>query len=324
MLSNRRAERCYSTGSMSDWQPTDEERIAEFREAVLEHYRAHGRDLPWRRTRDPHAILVSEVMLQQTQVARVASKYEEFLGAFPTVEELADAPLGEVLRVWSGLGYNRRAKALHEAAKAIVARHGGRVPSTYEELRALPGVGHATAAQVLAFAFGVPVPYLETNIRAALIHWFFPDVDSVPDSALMPLAEAMLDRDEPRTWHYALMDYGSALKRAMPNPSRRSAHHGRQAPFPGSAREARGAVLRVLAEREAAASVEIAQASGIEPERIERALLDLEREGLVARSGEQWRLPGCDLGANATLGLNSRSERADIWNRSGWRSRSGR
>ncbi|MDI6843277.1 MAG: hypothetical protein QMC94_02605 [Anaerosomatales bacterium] len=277
---------------MSAWQPTeDEKRVAEFREAVLAHYRAHGRDLPWRRTDDPYAILVSEVMLQQTQVARVVGKYEEFLRAFPTVDALASAPLGDVLKVWSGLGYNRRAKALHEAAKAIVARHGGRVPSSYEELRALPGVGHATAAQVLAFAFGVAVPYLETNIRAALIHWFFPEADSVPDSALMPLVEATLDADDPRTWYYALMDYGAALKRAVPNPSRRSAHHGRQAPFVGSAREARGAALRVLAERDAASGAEIARASGIGVERIREALVALEREGLVAREGTRWRLP---------------------------------
>ncbi|GAV32099.1 a/G-specific DNA glycosylase [Coriobacteriaceae bacterium EMTCatB1] len=283
---------CYSSGSMSAWQPTeDEERVAEFREAVLAHYWAHGRDLPWRRTDDPYAILVSEVMLQQTQVARVVGKYEESLRAFPTVDALASAPLGDVLKVWSGLGYNRRAKALHEAAKAIVARHGGRVPSSYQELRALPGVGHATAAQVLAFAFGVAVPYLETNIRAALIHWFFPEADSVPDSALMPLVEATLDADDPRTWYYALMDYGAALKRAVPNPSRRSAHHGRQAPFVGSAREARGAALRVLAERDAASGAEIARASGIGVERIREALVALEREGLVAREGTRWRLP---------------------------------
>ncbi|MBC7265555.1 MAG: A/G-specific adenine glycosylase [Coriobacteriia bacterium] len=277
---------------MSAWQPTeDDERVAEFREAVLAHYRAHGRDLPWRRTDDPYATLVSEVMLQQTQVARVVGKYEEFLRTFPTVDALASAPLGDVLKVWSGLGYNRRAKALHEAAKAIVARHGGRVPSSYEELRALPGVGHATAAQVLAFAFGMAVPYLETNIRAALIHWFFPEADSVPDSALMPLVEATLDADDPRTWYYALMDYGAALKRAVPNPSRRSAHHGRQAPFAGSAREARGAALRVLAERDAASGAEIAHASGIGVERIREALVALEHEGLVARDGTRWRLP---------------------------------
>ncbi|MCL4078270.1 A/G-specific adenine glycosylase [Coriobacteriia bacterium Es71-Z0120] len=267
------------------------ERLAEFRAAVLEHYRVSGRDLPWRRTRDPYAILVSEVMLQQTQVARVAAKYEEFLRAFPSVEALAGAPLADVLRAWSGLGYNRRAKALHEAAKGIAERHGGRVPSTYEELRALPGVGHATAAQVLAFAFGVAVPYLETNIRAALIHWFFPDEHGVPDRALMPLVEATLDREDPRTWYYALMDYGAALKRSTPNPSRRSAHHGKQAPFAGSAREARGAALRALAEVEAASVEEVASRSGIARERIARALEALEREGLAVRVDGRWRLP---------------------------------
>lgn len=269
----------------------DEASIAGFREAVLAHYREHGRDLPWRRTRDPYAILVSEVMLQQTQVPRVIPKYETFLRAFPTVEALASAPLADVLRAWSGLGYNRRAKALHVAARAIVERHGGAVPGSYEELRALPGIGHATAAQVLAFAFGVAVPYVETNIRAALIHWFFPDRAAVSDRELLPIVEATLDRDDPRTWYYALMDYGAALKRAVPNPSRRSAHHVRQAAFSGSNREARGAVLKTLARFGRATTARIAAGAGIDATRIERAIEALEREGLVVRDGRSWRLP---------------------------------
>ncbi|MDI6712561.1 MAG: hypothetical protein QMD96_04915 [Anaerosomatales bacterium] len=274
-----------------DLHPWDEDSLAAFREAVLAYYREHGRDLPWRRTRDPYAILVSEVMLQQTQVPRVVPKYEAFLRAFPTVEALAAAPLADVLRVWSGLGYNRRAKALHEAARAIVARHGGAVPRSYEELRALPGIGHATAAQVLAFAFGVAVPYLETNIRAALIHWFFPERDQVRDQELLPFVEATLVRDDPRTWYYALMDYGAALKRAVPNPSRRSAHHVRQAAFAGSSREARGAVLKTLASRGRATTARIAAESGVGADRIARAVEALEREGLVVRDARSWRLP---------------------------------
>ncbi len=272
--------------------PWDGDSLAAFREAVLAHYREHGRDLPWRRTRDPYAILVSEVMLQQTQVPRVIPKYEAFLRAFPTVEALSSAPLADVLRVWSGLGYNRRAKALHEAARAIVERHGGAVPRTYEGLRALPGIGHATAAQVLAFAFGVAVPYVETNIRAALIHWFFPERDPVSDRELLPLVEATLDRGDPRTWYYALMDYGAALKRAVPNPSRRSTHHVRQAAFAGSSREARGAVLKTLASRGRATTARIAADSGIDAGRIATAVEALEREGLVVRDGRSWRLPG--------------------------------
>lgn len=272
--------------------PWDEDSLAAFQEAVLAHYREHGRDLSWRRTRDPYAILVSEVMLQQTQVSRVVPKYEAFLAAFPTIEALASAPLADVLRVWSGLGYNRRAKALHEAARAIVEHHQGAVPRSYEALRALPGIGHATAAQVLAFAFGVAVPYVETNIRAAFIHWFFPERDQVSDRELLPLVEATLDRADPRTWYYALMDYGAALKRAVPNPSRRSAHHVRQAAFAGSSREARGAVLKMLASRGRATTTRIAADSGIDVGRIATAIEALAREGLVVRDGRSWRLPG--------------------------------
>lgn len=271
--------------------PGDARSIVEFREAVLSHYRENGRDLPWRRTRDPYAILVSEVMLQQTQVSRVIPKYEEFIQVFPTVEALASAPLADVLRVWSGLGYNRRAKALHQTASVLVERHGGSVPRSYEGLRALPGVGHATAAQVLAFAFGVAVPYLETNIRAALIHWFFADREKVSDRELMPFMEAALDRDDPRTWCYALMDYGAALKRAVPNPARRSAHHVRQPAFAGSSREARGAVLKALTRHGRATLGRISACSGIDAERLAAAAEALERDGLVVRDGRSWRLP---------------------------------
>jgi A/G-specific adenine glycosylase len=159
-----------------------------FAERVWEHYDAHARDdLPWRTTRDPYRVLVSEVMLQQTQVGRVVPKYAEFLSAFPTAEELADAPLDEVLRVWRGLGYNRRALALKRAAEVIVAEYGGRVPDTLEGLTALPGIGHATAAQILAFAFDVGVAFIETNIRSVYLHEFFGDAEDVPDAAILPL-----------------------------------------------------------------------------------------------------------------------------------------
>lgn len=239
-----------------------------FREIVLSYFAENGRDLPWRRTRDPYRILVSEFMLQQTQVTRVLPKYEEFLEAFPDFESLAAAPLASVLRRWQGLGYNRRALALKRTAEMVVKEHGGRLPREEAVLRGFPGIGPATAAAVAAFAFGDAHPFLETNIRAAFLHHFFPLDDDVPDSVLHPLAEAALDREDPRTWHYALMDYGSMLKRAHDNPSRRSRHHTRQPVFQGSRRQLRAAVLRVVLDRPGADAEGVARRVAAEAEEV--------------------------------------------------------
>lgn len=215
-----------------------------FAAIVKKFYRQNRRALPWRDTRDPYAILVSELMLQQTQVARVISKYEAFLKQFPTVWVLAKAPAGEVVRVWQGLGYNRRALALQRAAQAIVSQHGGRVPTDIAALDALPGVGAYTASAVVVFAFDRPVPMIETNIRRVYIHHFFPHADSVSDVDILPLIEATIDRRNPREWYYALMDYGSILPKQIANPNRRSKAYHRQSPFAGSRRQMRGAILR--------------------------------------------------------------------------------
>ncbi len=257
-----------------------------FRQTVRGWYAEHRRDLPWRRTRDPYRVLVSEVMLQQTQVTRVIDKYAEFLSAFPTVETLAAAPLADVLRVWSGLGYNRRARALKSAAETIVEDHAGRVPDTLEGLVALPGLGHATAAQVLAFAFDIAVPFIETNIRAVYLHHFFPGESDVPDAEILPIVAATLDTDDPREWYYALMDYGTWLKKTVPNPSRASRHHAPQSRFEGSPRQARGAVLRTLIAAPGLDVAGIAAETGIDEERIARAIAALVAEGfLVAEDG---------------------------------------
>lgn len=223
--------------------------LADFVARVWAHYDAFGRhDLPWRATRDPYRVLVSEVMLQQTQVSRAVPKYEEFLRAFPDVHALASAPLEEVLRVWRGLGYNRRARALKRIAEVIVSEHAGVVPSTFEGLTALPGVGPATAGQVLAFAFDTAVPFIETNIRAVYLHEFFADAEGVPDAAVLPLVEATVDHERPREWFWALLDYGAHLKATVPNPSRRSRHHTKQGRFEGSNRQLRGRLLAELVQ----------------------------------------------------------------------------
>ncbi len=261
-----------------------------FRRTILDHYRDSGRAFPWRETTDPWAILVSEVMLQQTQTERVVPYWTRWLSLWPTPDALAVAPLEAVLREWSGLGYNRRARFLRDAAAAIVARHGGTVPDDPELLDALPGIGPYTARAVATFAFGRPEVFIETNIRAVFLHFFFPGAEGVSDAELLPLIERALDRTDPRRWYWALMDYGSALKRVTVNPSRRSAHYAKQSRFEGSPRQARGAVLRTLSSKGAADLSSLMNETGIEEPRLAAALESLGKEGLVAESGGRYRI----------------------------------
>lgn len=233
------------------------EGIEAFRERVYLAGRELYRDLPWRRTRDPYAIWVSEAMLQQTQVSRVDGRWQSWLDRFPSVDALAAATSADVLAEWQGLGYNRRALALWRAAREICERHAGVMPHDETDLRALPGIGPATAAGIRAFAFDLPGVYLETNVRAVFLHELFPGAEGVPDSALRPLvAEACPDDSlaiagagapcSPRTWYYALLDYGAHLKRTLPNPSRRSRESVRQSRFEGSHRQKRAVLVRLL------------------------------------------------------------------------------
>jgi A/G-specific adenine glycosylase len=264
--------------------------VRRFRSIVLDHYRCCGRDLEWRRTFDPYRILVSEVMLQQTQVPRVAVKYPAFVERFPDFATLAAAPLPVVLEEWQGMGYNRRALQLKRAAEEVMERQGGHLPADLEAIDALPGIGHATAAAVMAMAFRVPVAYIETNVRAVMLHFFFQDDAEVPDRDVMPLVEATLDRRDPRQWYYALMDYGTWLKKREVNPSRRSRHHAVQAPFGGSMREVRGKVLRALVAEGGRTSEELAGETGLPEERVAEALAAYEREGFVVREQGRWTL----------------------------------
>lgn len=231
-------------------------RIKVFQKLVWDFYHKKGRhDLPWRKTKDPYKILVSEVMLQQTQVARVREKYPEFLKKFPTVRTLAQAPLAEVLRVWQGMGYNRRAKYLYDAARVITHTHKGRVSRTEAELRALPGVGHYTANAILAFAHNEPRVFIETNIRRVYIHHFFKNKRGVSDKKILKLVEETLDTKNPREWYYALMDYGAHLPKIVrKNPNTQSEHYTKQSTFKGSLRELRGKIIRALAEKPATLS----------------------------------------------------------------------
>ena len=225
--------------------------IAQFQKTVWKYYAAHGRHaLPWRKTRDPYKILVSEMMLQQTQVDRVVPKYAAFLQRFPNIVSLSAAPLGDVLALWSGLGYNRRALYLKRAAETVVSEYGGKFPKDAETLETLPGVGPYTARAVATFSADAPYIFIETNIRAVFLHAFFSGAADVPDSSLMPYIEQAMPKDgRNREWYWALMDYGAYIKKTVPNPSRKSRHHAKQSKFEGSLRQIRGALLKACTEK---------------------------------------------------------------------------
>ncbi|MDH4100099.1 MAG: ArsR family transcriptional regulator [Nitrospirota bacterium] len=263
---------------------------ANFRAAVYDYYREHGRPFPWRETQDPYRILVSEIMLQQTQTDRVAGKYDKFIARFPGFASLAAAPLPEVLALWSGLGYNRRALSLKKLAETVMEQYDGTLPSDPRRLLELPGIGSYTAAAIAAFAFNQPSVFIETNIRAVFIHFFFGDAEGVHDREIMPLVEQTLDKDDPRTWYYALMDYGVMLKKLHTNPSRRSAHHKKQSPFKGSNREVRGWILKALLSRPEMTVAELSEESGIDRARIGLNLAGLRKEGLVKENGERYSI----------------------------------
>jgi A/G-specific adenine glycosylase len=232
---------------------------------------------------NPYRVLISEIMLQQTQVDRVIDKYREFLEAFPDFPALAAAPLPKLLRIWSGMGYNRRALALKDLAQKVVQQHDGKLPSDPDALRELPGIGPYTAGAISAFAFNRPVVFLDTNIRRVFIHEFFPDRDSVRDDELRPLIERALDRSDPRRWYNALMDYGAMLRQEHGNPNRRSAHYSRQSPFENSNRQVRGAILKALVREAPLSGAQILRRTGLDAERVRRNLDALSREGFLAK-----------------------------------------
>ncbi|MDD1657586.1 MAG: A/G-specific adenine glycosylase [Methanomicrobiales archaeon] len=281
-----------------------------FRRSVWTFFRERGRTFPWRETRDPFAILVSEYMLQQTQVGRVEEMFPGFMARFPDAATLARAPLRDVLAAWQGLGYNRRAVALHRAAALLVGRYGGRIPADRDALLSLPGVGPSTAAGVMAFAFNRPVVLLETNIRRVFLHHFFPGRNLVPDREILPLVEATLDRDHPREWYWALMDLGSELRRLPDNPNRRSPAYRPQSPFDGSDRQIRGQILRILLREGILDQGEAAAATGCTPARVERILAEMEREGFLERI-PNGRIRICD-GAGSQQGHPVRRSRGGI------------
>ncbi len=261
--------------------------IAQFQSFVWQHYKQYGRPFVWRNIDNPYHILVSEIMLQQTQTYRVEPKFDQFIAAFADVQTLADADLRDVLGVWQGLGYNRRGKALWQNAQRIVQEFNGKLPDDPEVLQTFAHIGPNTAASIAAFAFNEPVVFIETNVRAVFLHTFFKGQDEVKDAQLMPLIEQTLDKKNPREWYYALMDYGVHLKKELPNPSRKSAHHSVQSKFQGSDRQIRGRIIKKLVEVGRLHKDALFVFLGKEHARYERILNGLAKDGMVIMRDDQ-------------------------------------
>jgi A/G-specific adenine glycosylase len=257
-----------------------------FQKMIWLFYEQSGRSFAWRNVKNPYYVLVSEIMLQQTQTYRVEPKFDQFIDAFPDIHALAQAELRDVLGMWQGLGYNRRGKALWENAKRIVSEFNGEVPRDPEILKTFSHVGPNTAASIVAFAYNKPVVFIETNIRAVFLHTFFKDQENIKDTELLPLIEQMLDYKNPREWYYALMDYGVYLKKTVPNPSRKSAHHAVQSKFEGSDRQIRGKIIKKLTQNERMHKELLLRSLGNEQERYERILDAMCAESMVQKEKE--------------------------------------
>lgn len=261
--------------------------LKKFKNIVYDYYSLHGRRaMPWRKTKNPYYILISEVMLQQTQVARVLTKYNEFIKIFPTLESLAKAPLAKVLKTWQGLGYNRRARSLNQLAKKLFYEYANKVPNRREVLLTLPGIGEATSGAICAFAFNQPVVFTETNIRSVFIHHFFAGHKSVADEKLIPYIEKTVDQKNPREWYYALMDYGVHLKGTFPNPSRKSQHYRKQSRFSGSNRQIRGIIIRLLTKNSYIKESRLVCKIKAPKTRIHLMVNTLCKEGMLKKVGE--------------------------------------
>lgn len=269
--------------------------VTAFRRYILSWFSQYGRHhLPWRQSFNPYHIMVSEIMLQQTQVDRVVPKFKQFVERFPTLQALATAPTAEVLKNWQGLGYNRRALNLQRAAQVITTDWNNQLPTEKVDLLALPGIGPYTASAIRTFAFNQPEVVIETNIRTVFIYHFFPESQDVSDTELEPFIAASLDKTQPRHWYAALMDYGTHLKSVLPNPTRRSKHYSKQSSFSGSNRQLRGAIVRQLTLKEQLSSAEVLATI---PERqlfsktqIKAALKKLADEGFIEPIGDRLRL----------------------------------
>jgi A/G-specific adenine glycosylase len=252
-----------------------------FRQFIKKWYKKNKRSFPWRETKNPYYILVSEIMLQQTQTDRVMKKFSQFLETFPNWNSLAHAQLRNILKTWQGLGYNRRALALKKIAQKVIFEFNGNLPLKKEILITFPGIGAYTAGALLTFIANQQAIFIETNIRTVFIHFFFKKQKSVNDREIIPLIEKTIDRKNPREWYFALMDYGAMLKKHNASLNEKSAHYTKQGRFKGSNREVRGKILKVLISGRNITESDLIQKLQENAEKVRKIVKDLLQEKLV-------------------------------------------
>ncbi len=253
-----------------------------FQKIIYEYYKNHKRKFPFRENITPYNVLVSEIMLQQTQTGRVSEKFLKFIAKFPDFLSLSKASLEQILKEWKGLGYNRRAIALKKIAEIVINDYNGKLPESIEELKLFPQIGHNTASSILTFAFNKPMVFIETNIRRVYIYFFFPNRSKVNDKEIMSIVKKTVDKNNPRKWYYALMDYGVMLKKIHPELNKRSAHYRKQAPFKGSSRQIRGELLEMLIKNRTIGLSKIQKLFKVnDRKRIKNILNQLQKEGFI-------------------------------------------
>lgn len=253
---------------------------SKFKDIIWGYYRKHKRRLIWREHITPYNVFISEVMLQQTQVSRVEKKFPEFVKKFPNFKSLASASIKEVLQAWQGMGYNRRALYLKNAADIVVKKYKGIIPKNPDVLDDLPGIGGSTANSIIVFTYNLPLVFIETNIRRVFIHSFFTDSKNIDDKNILPLVEETLDKKNSREWYYALMDYGWHLSRITENPNKKSKQYKKQSQFKGSNREIRGAIIRTILKKPVTLS-ELGKNIQFERKKLYANLLELQKEGFI-------------------------------------------
>ncbi len=266
--------------------PTNEV-IKVFQDIIYSFYNHKKRNFPFRENITPYKVVVSEIMLQQTQTNRVAEKFIEFIDKFPDFKSLAQASVEELLSMWQGLGYNRRAIALKKIAERIISEFNGNVPKDMDSLTSLPQIGHNTASSILSFAYNIPTYFIETNIRRVYIYFFFPGKIEIDDKEIMELVKDSVDKDNPRDWYYALMDFGTMLKKTHPELNKKSAHYRKQSKFVGSTRQVRGKVLKLLLKKPFSKR-EIIDKINYEEKKVIEILDALKKEGFIQEEQDRF------------------------------------